>query len=93
MTASSGGGPSFRNATTLTLSVGATTAHLSSGDCIATLTLTGRMNTVLTFTLPGGGQCVAGTVTLTLHGAALAYRWTDIPGLAQETGALRRAGG
>lgn len=93
MTAAGGGGPSFRNATTLTLSAGATTAHLSSGGCVATLTLTGRTNTVLTFTLPSVGQCVAGTVTLTLHGGALAYRWTDIPGLAQETGTLRRAVG
>jgi hypothetical protein len=37
---------------------------------------------------PQTAQCVAGTVTLTRHGANLAYRWTD--NIEQNTATLHR---
>jgi hypothetical protein len=44
---------------------------------------------VLTFSEPGTGGCVAGTVTFTRHGATLAYRWTN--NVEQETATLRES--
>jgi hypothetical protein len=71
-------GISLPNTITLTLAAGSRTVHEVNQDCINTLTLTKVTGTVLTFDEPAvAGTCVGGTVTLTLKGKVLAYRWTD----------------
>jgi hypothetical protein len=66
------------NSITLTLAAGSRTVHEVNQDCVNTLTLTKVTDTVLTLDEPAvAGTCVAGTVTLTLNGKGLAYRWTD----------------
>jgi hypothetical protein len=66
------------NSITLTLAADGRTAHEVNQDCVNTLTLTKVTGTVLTFDEPAvSGTCVAGTVTLTLTGKGLTYRWTD----------------
>jgi hypothetical protein len=66
------------NPVTLTLAAGGRTAHEQNQDCVNTLTLTKVTATVLTFNEPDvPGTCVGGTVTLTLNGKGLAYRWTN----------------
>ena len=63
-------------------------AHENNQSCVNTLTLTNETATVLTFSEPQTAQCVAGTVTLTRHGANLAYRWTD--NIEQNTATLHK---
>jgi hypothetical protein len=84
------GTPGFglANSITFTLVAGARTAHENNQSCVNTLTLTNETATVLTFSEPQTAQCVAGTVTLTRHGANLAYRWTD--NIEQNTATLHR---
>jgi serine/threonine protein kinase len=68
------------NTITFTLKAGGTTAAENDGPpppCLNTLTLTKTTATVLTFNEPGNATCVGGIVTFTLHGAGLAYRWTN----------------
>jgi predicted Ser/Thr protein kinase len=66
------------NSITLTLAADGRTAHEVNQECVNTLTVTKVTDTVLTFDEPGvPGTCVAGTVTLTLKGKGLTYRWTD----------------
>ncbi len=80
----------FKNAITFTMTTGGTTAQENeAGGCVNTLTLTSTTATVLTFSEPQAGGCVAGTVTFTRQGAALAYRWTD--NIEQETATLRKS--
>jgi eukaryotic-like serine/threonine-protein kinase len=62
---------------TFTFVSGAKTVAENDQSCVNTLTLTAKTATALTFNEPGNLQCVAGTVTFTLHGTGLAYRWTD----------------
>jgi hypothetical protein len=94
MTALSGGGVALTSPITFTFVTGATTIHEVNEGCVNTLTLTGRASTVLTFTEPQvPGQCQAGTVTFSRHGAGLSYRWVDIAGQAQNTAILHKAGG
>jgi serine/threonine protein kinase len=77
------------NSITLTLKAGSRTAHEQNLDCVNTLTLMKVTATVLTFDEPAvPGACVGGTVTLTLRGGALAYRWTD--NIEQNAGNLRK---
>jgi eukaryotic-like serine/threonine-protein kinase len=76
------------NPVALTLAAGARTAHEENQDCVNTLTLTKMTATTLTFDEPATGSCVAGTVTLTLKGNALAYHWTD--SIEQNVGTLRK---
>jgi serine/threonine protein kinase len=77
------------NSITLTLAAGGRTAHEVNQDCINTLTLTNVTGTVLTLDEPAvTGTCVAGTVTLTLSGKRLTYRWTD--NVEQNVGHLSR---
>jgi hypothetical protein len=72
------------------MTAGGTTAQENeAGGCVNTLTLTSTTAEVLTFSEPGAGGCVAGTVTFTRHGANLAYRWTD--NVEQETATLRES--
>jgi len=47
-----------------------------SQQSINTLALSQVTATVLTFSEPATLECVAGTVTFTMHGADLACRWT-----------------
>jgi serine/threonine protein kinase len=83
-------GVSFQNAITFTMTAGGTTAaEHEAGGCVNTLTLTSATATVLTFSEPQAGGCVAGTVTFTRRGAALAYRWTD--NVEQETATLSKS--
>ncbi len=84
------GTPGFglANSITFTLVAGARTAHENNQSCVNTLTLTNETATVLTFSEPQTAQCVAGTVTLTHHGANLAYRWTD--NIEQNTATLHK---
>ncbi len=83
-------GLSFKNAITFTMAAGGTTAaENEAGGCVNTLTLTSTTATVLTFSEPEAGGCVAGTVTFTRQGAALAYRWTN--NVEQETATLRKS--
>jgi serine/threonine protein kinase len=66
------------NSITFTLAAGSRTAHEQNQSCVNTLTLTKVTGNVLTFNEPEvPGACVAGTVTFTLKGTTLAYRWTD----------------
>ena len=68
------------NTITFTLKAGGRTAAENDGPpppCLNTLTLTKTTATVLTFNEPGNATCVGGTVTFTLHGAGLAYHWTN----------------
>jgi serine/threonine protein kinase len=86
------GAPSvgFQNAITFTMTAGGTMAQENeAGGCVNTLTLTGATARVLTFSEPGAGGCVAGTVTFTRQGATLAYRWTN--SVEQETATLRKS--
>jgi eukaryotic-like serine/threonine-protein kinase len=69
-------GVGLSNPITFTFVAGATTVSETNQSCVNTLTLTGKTATVLTFNEPQTLQCVAGTVTFTLHGTKLAYRWT-----------------
>jgi eukaryotic-like serine/threonine-protein kinase len=83
-------GLSFKNAITFTMAAGGTTAaENEAGGCVNTLTLTSTTATVLTFSEPEAGGCVAGTVTFTRQGAALAYRWTN--NVEQETATLSKS--
>jgi hypothetical protein len=84
------GTPGFglANSITFTLVAGARTAHENNQSCVNTLALTNETATVLTFSEPQTAQCVAGTVTLTRHGANLAYRWTD--NIEQNTATLHK---
>jgi hypothetical protein len=71
-------GVALPNSITLTLAAGSRTVHEVNQDCVNTLTLTKVTDTVLTLDEPAvAGTCVGGTVTLTLKGKGLAYRWTD----------------
>jgi serine/threonine protein kinase len=80
----------FKNAITFTMAAGGTTAaENEAGGCVNTLTLASTTATVLTFSEPQAGGCVAGTVTFTRQGAALAYRWTN--NVEQETATLRKS--
>ena len=96
MAAIADSGFSIQNPITFTLAAGGTTAHETNQDptsgstCVNTLTLTKATATVLTFSEPAAGQCVAGTVTFTRHGANLDYRWLDAGGLEQNTATLRK---
>jgi serine/threonine protein kinase len=68
------------NTITFTLKAGGRSAAENDGPpppCLNTLTLTKTTATVLTFNEPGNATCVGGTVTFTLHGAGLAYHWTN----------------
>jgi hypothetical protein len=76
------------NSVSMTLAAGGTTAQEVNDTCTNTLTLTKATPTVLTFSEPGTGQCVAGTVTFTLQGSGLAYVWTD--GIEENTAALHK---
>ena len=86
----------IQNPITFTFAAGGTTAHETDQDpssgstCVNTLTLTKATATVLTFSEPTAGQCVAGTVTFTRRGANLDYRWLDAAGLEQNTATLRK---
>ena len=83
-------GVEFKNPITFTMTAGGTTAQENeAGGCVNTLTLTSTTAGVLTFSEPGTGGCVAGTVTFTRRGATLAYRWTD--NVEQETATLRES--
>jgi predicted Ser/Thr protein kinase len=76
------------NSISFTMVKGGTTAAEVNGSCTNTLTLTEVTATVLTFSEPTTDQCVAGTVTFTLRGGNLAYRWTG--GGEQNTATLHR---
>jgi eukaryotic-like serine/threonine-protein kinase len=82
--------PSFglSNSISFTLVKGGTTAAEVNDSCTNTLTLTKATATVLTFSEPGTGQCVAGTVTFTLQDGNLAYRWAG--GGEQNTATLSK---
>src|SRR5580692_4047351 len=82
--------PSFglSNSISFTLVKGGTTAAEVNDSCTNTLTLTRATATVLTFSEPSTDQCVAGTVTFTLQGGKLAYRWTG--GGEQNTATLSK---
>jgi eukaryotic-like serine/threonine-protein kinase len=83
-------GVGFQNAITFTMTAGGTTSQENeAGGCVNTLTLTSTTARVLTFSEPGAGGCVAGTVTFTRQGATLAYRWTN--NIEQETATLRES--
>ena len=69
-------GLGLSNPITFMFVTGATTISETNQSCVNTLTLTGKTATVLTFNEPQTTQCVAGTVTFTLNGTKLAYRWT-----------------
>ena len=71
-----------------TLASGGNTAGEVNDTCTNTLALAKATATKLTFSEPGNAQCVAGTVTFTLRGESLAYRWTD--GIEQNTATLHR---
>jgi hypothetical protein len=91
MTAISGPSLPQTSAITFTLVAGATTAHENNEDCVNTITLSKKTATVLTFIEPSvPGHCVAGNVTLTRQGADLAYLWTDVPKLVQNTATLHK---
>jgi eukaryotic-like serine/threonine-protein kinase len=76
------------NSISFTMVKGGTTAAEVNGSCTNTLTLTGVTATVLTFSEPTTDQCVGGTVTFTVRGGNLAYRWTG--GGEQNTASLHR---
>jgi serine/threonine protein kinase len=83
-------GVEFKNAITFTMTAGGTMAQENeAGGCVNTLTLTSTTAGVLTFSEPGTGGCVAGTVTFTRQGATLAYRWTN--SVEQETATLHES--
>jgi eukaryotic-like serine/threonine-protein kinase len=77
------------NSISFTLASGGTTAQETDDGCLNTLTLTKVTATVLTFNEPGNTQCVAGTVTFTLRGGNLYYKWTD--GVEQNIATLRKS--
>jgi hypothetical protein len=76
------------NSITFTLAKGGSMAGEVDDTCTNTLTLTNATATKLTFSEPGNDLCVAGTVTFTLQGQNLAYKWTD--GIEQNTATLHR---
>jgi eukaryotic-like serine/threonine-protein kinase len=76
------------NNITFTMAPGGGTADEVNDSCTNTLTLTKVTAATLTFSEPGTSLCVAGTVTFTLHGQSLAYKWTD--GVEQNTATLHR---
>jgi predicted Ser/Thr protein kinase len=76
------------NSITFTLAKGGSMAGEVNDTCTNTLTLTNATATKLTFSEPGNDLCVAGTVTFTLQGQNLAYKWTD--GIEQNTATLHR---
>ena len=77
------------NSISFTLASDGTTAQETDDGCLNTLTLTKVTATVLTFNEPGNTQCVAGTVTFTLRGGNLDYKWTD--GVEQNIATLRKS--
>ena len=86
-------GVGLGNPITFTLKAGGTTAAEVDGpapDCLNTLTLAKTTATVLTFNEPGNSNCVAGTVTFALHGADLAYQWTN--NIEVNTATLKKQG-
>jgi len=78
----------LQNNITFTMAPGGSTAAEVNDSCTNTLTLTQVTAATLTFSEPGTSLCVAGTVTFTLHGQRLAYKWTD--GVEQNTATLHR---
>ncbi|SDJ82584.1 serine/threonine-protein kinase [Nonomuraea jiangxiensis] len=63
------------------------------GDCTGTITLTKVEPQRLTFSLgQNEGNCIAGTIWLTLKDDTLVYLWRDVPGLdlVTQTGTLRK---
>lgn len=83
-------GISLDNTITFIFAAGARTAHEVDQDCTNTLALSKVTANVLTFSEPQTLSCEAGTVTFTRHGTGLAYRWTDINKLEQNTATLHR---
>ena len=73
---------------TFTFTAGGRTVHEVNESCVNTLTLTQASATVLTFSEPQTAQCVAGTVTFTLHAATLEYLWAN--DVAKNTAILRK---
>jgi predicted Ser/Thr protein kinase len=76
------------NNITFTMARGGNRAGEVNDTCTNTLNLTEATATKLTFSEPGNDLCVAGTVTFTLQGQNLAYKWTD--GIEQNTATLHR---
>ncbi|WP_062353498.1 serine/threonine-protein kinase [Herbidospora yilanensis] len=73
------------------LDAGETTGEWSEDPCEGTLTLTKASAESAEFRLDGlGGQCVPGTVVLTLKGGQAEYVWNDDLGLVSYTGTLTR---
>ncbi|WP_051760467.1 serine/threonine-protein kinase [Herbidospora cretacea] len=73
------------------LDAGETTGKWSEDPCEGTLTLTRASARSAEFRLDGlGGQCVPGTVVLTLKGDQAEYVWNDDLGLLSYTGTLTR---
>jgi len=85
------GVPGFglQNSITFVLAAGGKTAHENNQSCVNTLTLSQATATVLTFSEPATPECVAGTVTFTMRGADLAYRWTN--NVEQNTAVLHKS--
>jgi len=81
-------GIALQNTIAFVFAAGARTVHETNQSCINTLTLSQETASVLTFSEPQTSACVAGTVTFTRHGAALAYRWTD--NIEQNTATLHK---
>ncbi|MEV6148851.1 serine/threonine-protein kinase [Nonomuraea sp. NPDC052129] len=84
-------------AITIDLKTGQPTAQWSeknsAASCTGKITLTQTAGTKLTFSLqPDTGDCIAGTVWLTLDGGKVTYVWRDVPGLGmvEETGDLSK---
>ncbi|WP_062429601.1 serine/threonine-protein kinase [Herbidospora daliensis] len=73
------------------LDAGESTGRWAEDPCEGTLTLTSATAESAEFRLDGlGGQCVPGTVTLTLKGGQAEYVWNDDLGLLSYTGTLTR---
>nr|WP_062334374.1 serine/threonine-protein kinase [Herbidospora sakaeratensis] len=73
------------------LDAGETTGRWSEDPCEGTLTLTSASAQSAEFRLDGlGGQCVPGTVVLTLKDGKAEYVWNDDLGLLSYTGTLTR---
>ncbi len=81
-------GIALQNTIAFIFAAGARTVHETNQSCVNTLTLSQETASVLTFSEPQTSACVAGTVTFTRHGAALAYRWTD--NIEQNTATLHK---
>ena len=78
----------LQNNISFKMAKGGSTAAEANDSCTNTLTLTKATASKLTFSEPGTLQCVAGTVTFTLQGGNLAYKWTD--GVEENTATLHR---